>query len=78
MQVLDADVVVRPVDRPLQLREVALRQVGADGSADVLTGRVVDRLVGSELGADSPVGLPPVRFQVSLCEVHLLGHGLAE
>lgn len=52
VQVLSANVVMRSVQAPLQLREVSLRHVGADGATDVLPALVVYGAVGGELDSD--------------------------
>lgn len=44
-KVRDADVMMRPVDRPLELREEVLGLVRGHVAADVLPGAVVDREV---------------------------------
>src|ERR1035437_5322814 len=55
-QVLLADRVVRPVQRPLQLAEEALGLVGRHHAPDVFPLGVVDRLVRWHLGTDGRVG----------------------
>ena len=51
-----ADVVVRPVDGSLQLREEVLGAVHRDVAADVLADVVVDRVMLTDSRGDCPVG----------------------
>ena len=51
VQVLDRDVVVGAIDRPLQLAKERLDRVGREAISYVLTSRVVDPLV---LGEERP------------------------
>jgi len=66
VQVLLADVVVRPIKRPLELGEERLGQVGADPVTYVLTRRVVHGAVRRERPAERRVGVGGVSVQVRL------------
>jgi hypothetical protein len=65
--VLPTDVVVRPVERPLELGEEALSLVGGDVAPDVLVAAVVDGLVTAyELLANLDVAAPLVVWMVDV------------
>lgn len=77
-----ADVVVRTIDGPLQLREKRLGVVAGDDApidvAHVLVLGVVYRLMGEELGSDAPVAEQFVGVNRRVRHVDLRRDGLAE
>jgi hypothetical protein len=72
------DVMVRAVQRPLELREEPFRHIRADVPSHVLALGMVDRLVRRELLADLHVVVCRVGEQLAIRHVDLLADDLAE
>lgn len=78
VQVLAADVMMRPVKRALELREEVLGLVGRYVAAHVLALGVVDRRVRQELADDALVVMRRVGVEVRRRRVDVLGQDTAQ
>jgi hypothetical protein len=74
-QVLHANVVVRPIQAPLELGKVVLGLVGRHALADVLTDGVVDGTVPGHVGTDRLVGACAVCVECAPRHLHVLRDG---
>jgi hypothetical protein len=72
------DVMMRTIERPLELREEPFRHVRADVPSHVLALGMVDRLVRRELLAKREVGRRRVGEQLAIRHIDLLADDLAE